>query len=43
MPRSIEGPFLGYDKYGNQDHEYYKCTRCGAESVNRHDLRWCCE
>jgi hypothetical protein len=28
------GPFLGHDRYGNADHEYYECASCGVEVVD---------
>ena len=28
---TITGPHLGYDKYGNRDHKYYRCEVCGYE------------
>ena len=39
----ITGPFLGRDKYGRADHEYYRCESCGAEAVRKRDLYGCCE
>ncbi len=30
----IGGPYTGYDKYGNADHTYWKCDRCGAEVIS---------
>ena len=38
----ITGPFAGYDQYGRLDHYYYRCARCGAESVRETDLEACC-
>ena len=38
----ITGPHPGEDKYGRIDHYYYRCERCGVESVDKQDLRWCC-
>ena len=38
----ISGPYPGEDRYGNLDHYYYRCDRCGAESVDTEDLESCC-
>ena len=38
----ITGPHPGVDKYGRIDHYYYRCARCGVESVDKADLRRCC-
>ena len=38
----ITGPHPGVDKYGRIDHYFYRCERCGAESVDKDNLRWCC-
>lgn len=38
----LTGPHPGEDKYGRIDHYYWRCERCGAESVDKNDLRWCC-
>jgi len=33
--------FDQYDQYTGYD--YYRCRRCGAESLRRIDLEGCCE
>jgi hypothetical protein len=38
----ISGPHLGWNKYGEPDHEYYRCERCGAESSQEKHLHGCC-
>jgi hypothetical protein len=39
----ITGPHLGYNRFGEIDHTYWQCQRCGAESVHRGDLLTCCQ
>ncbi|WP_227778060.1 hypothetical protein [Haladaptatus pallidirubidus] len=38
----ISGPYTGYDKYGNIDHNYRKCEHCGAEATRKDTLTDCC-
>lgn len=38
----ITGPHPGEDQYGQIDHYFYRCERCGVESVDKADLRGCC-
>jgi rubrerythrin len=38
----ISGPYTGYDKYGNVDHHYWRCERCGAEAIREDALEDCC-
>ncbi|GAA0236157.1 SWIM zinc finger family protein [Haladaptatus pallidirubidus] len=38
----ISGPYTGYDKDGNVDHNYWKCEHCGAEATRKGALTDCC-
>ena len=38
----VSGPYTGYDKYGNIDHHYWTCERCGAEATDKSGLEDCC-
>lgn len=38
----ISGPHWAEEQYGAV-YSFFKCEACGAESVNRADLRGCCQ
>jgi hypothetical protein len=38
----ISGPHTGVEQYGGT-YSYFRCEACGAESVNKQDLRRCCD
>lgn len=31
---AVSGPHVGRDRYGDLDHYYWRCERCGHESVD---------
>jgi hypothetical protein len=42
--RRIAGPIPEYNKFDEYTGTtYYRCTRCGAESLRRIDLQECCD
>jgi hypothetical protein len=41
--RRIAGPIPEYNKFGEYTgYTYFRCRNCGAEALNRIDLRGCC-
>lgn len=38
----ITGPYVGFDRYGNPDHEFWVCEACGDEATRRSDLEHDC-
>ena len=38
----VSGPYTGYDKYSNVDHNYWTCADCGAEATQKDALTDCC-
>jgi len=42
--RRIAGPLMEFDRFDQYTgYDYFRCTRCGAESLRRIDLEGCCE
>ena len=42
--RRIAGPIHEFDRFDRPTGTtYYRCTRCGAEALERHHLAGCCE
>ena len=42
--RRIAGPLMEFDKYDQYTgYDYFRCRRCGRESLRRIDLEGCCE
>jgi len=41
--RRIAGPLMEFDRFDQYTgHDYYRCRRCGRESLRRIDLEDCC-